>query len=165
MSVRLYESSLGSLARLNGAPQLGDEGVIGSHLFDAIPGVLKRFYRHAIQEVRNKQEIWDRLYECSSPEQFRRYRMRIHLIAGRSWLLVTNTLVSQRPQKKPLTSQPNIYLRDGIILLCAHCRCSKRIDGSNQWDFVPEHLRLKGIALKHVSHGLCPICRAYFYPY
>jgi hypothetical protein len=48
--------------------------------------------------------------------------------------------------------------------MCAHCRCSLRRGRQDQWDFVPEHLELKGMALLKVSHGLCPVCQIYFYP-
>ena len=42
-------------------------------------------------------------------------------------------------------------------------RCSRRVDSPDQWDFVPEYVQPRlGSAVK-VSHGLCPVCRAYFY--
>jgi hypothetical protein len=151
-------------ARLNGAPKLTGDAVTGAALFDAIPEVLRGFYGDAFQRVKTERGVWDQLYECSSPERFRQYRMRIHFMAGRSWFLVTNALVSRRPHAHPSKPDVDVYMRHGVVIMCAHCRCSKRIDRPNQWDFVQEHLRFKGIELLAVSHALCPICQAYFYP-
>ena len=152
-------------ARSNDAPELAVESVIGSDLFDAIPEVLRVVYSDAFQKVLTTGDIWEQSYECSSPNVFRSFRMRIHLLAPRNWLLVTNTLLFERSHKKLAEPAPHTYMdSDGLITMCAHCRCSRRIHDPNQWDFVPEYLQLKRDPGTRVSHGLCPICRIYFYP-
>lgn len=151
--------------RSNGEPQLAGEAMIGSSLFDAIPGVLVDFYSDAFDEaLRNNQHVWERSYECSSPERFRQYQMRIHLLERWSWFLVTNQQIPKGSHNKAVAPNPSVYLKDGIVTMCAHCRCSRRIDQPTQWDFVPEYLRLKGLAAFQVSQGLCPLCHLYFYP-
>ena len=52
---------------------------------------------------------------------------------------------------------------NGFVSICAHCRCAKRVDNPDQWDFVPQYLQLRPESTPKVSHGLCPVCRAYFY--
>jgi hypothetical protein len=154
-----------SFARSNGAPQLTSEAVAGSDLFDVIPDVLKAVYSAAFREVLSTGLVWEQSYECSSPTLFRMFRMRIHLLKPQNGFLVTNALVFERSHPKVAESDPNTYVDgDGIITICAHCRCSRRVDSPAQWDFVPEYLRLRRGPAMNVSHGLCPVCRIYFYP-
>ena len=151
-------------ARSNGAPRLAGELVLGSDLFDAIPDALKPAYSDAFRQVLSTGLVWEQSYECSSPTLFRVYRMRIHPLKPRAWFVVTNTLVVERPHARTATADANTYVDvNGFVTVCAHCRCSKRVDNPDQWDFVPEHLKLRLESTPRVSHGLCPVCRAYFY--
>ncbi len=147
----------------NGAPQLAQGRSLGSDYFAVIPPVLRPFYSDILEQVRRTALVWQHVYECSSPEQFRKFRMRTHLI-NCGWVLVTNTLVIERPHANPWHAESDVYKRDdGFITMCAHCRCSRRVNNPAQWDFVPAHVRDSPVRLR-VSHGLCPVCRAYFYP-
>jgi PAS fold len=149
-------------ARSNGAPQLTSEAVVGSDLFDVIPEDLRGVYSDSFQKVLSTGEVWESSYQCSSPTVFRIFRMRIHLLKPQEWFVVTNSLVVEQSHARTATADPNTYVdANGLVTACAHCRCSRRVDNPDQWDFVPEYLRLES-AVK-VSHGLCPICRAYFY--
>lgn len=151
-------------ARSNGAPQLARESVLGFDLFDAIPNVLKPAYSDAFRGVLGTGRVWEQSYECSSPTVFRIYRMRIHLLKPQDWFVVTNTLVVERPHTGTATADASTYVNtSGLVTVCAHCRCSKRLDNPDQWDFVPEYLKLALEFKPKVSHGLCPVCRAYFY--
>ncbi len=152
-------------AKSNGAPQLTSEAVVGSDLFDAIPDSLRAVYSAAFQEVLNTGLVREQLYECSSPTLFRTFRMRIHLLRPQNWFLVTHVLVSERSHQEAAEPDPDTYVNsDGLITICAHCRCSRRVDSPDQWDFVPEYLQLRQESGMKVSHGLCPVCRVYFYP-
>lgn len=92
------------------------------------------------------------------------YRMRIHLLKPQDWFIVTNTLVIERAHENPVTADPNVYAdANGIVTMCAHCRCSRRLDNPHQWDFVPEYLERRTESTVRVSHGLCPVCYSYFY--
>jgi hypothetical protein len=154
-----------SFAQSNGAPQLTAKALLGSDLFDAIPEVLRAAYRDAFRKVLSTREVWERSYECSSPKLFRTFRMRIHLIQEKNWFLVTNALVVERSHTNPAEADADRYVNgDGFITMCAHCRCSKRENAPNCWDFVPQHLQLKRGSAIQVSHGLCPVCLDYFYP-
>jgi len=149
-------------ARSNGAPQLTSEAVVGSDLFDVIPEDLRGLYSDSFRKVLFTGEVWESSYQCSSPTVFRLFRMRIHLLKPQDWFVVTNSLVVERSHARAATADPNAYVdANGLVTNCAHCRCSRRVDSPDQWDFVPEYIRLES-AVK-VSHGLCPVCRAYFY--
>ena len=153
-----------SFAVMNGAPRLAGENVIGLNIFEVVPDVLKKFYCDAFAQAL-KQGVWEISYQCSSPDLFRKYRMRVHALTNRAWLMVTNPLVYESPHHKVATADSKLYVKpNGLVMMCAHCRCSQRVDLPDQWDFVPDYLRLKGQASLIVSHGFCPVCYAYFYP-
>jgi len=151
-------------AASNGAPQLSAESVVGLDLFTVIPEVLHGYYREAFSGARS-ESTWEGSYECSSPQFFRKYRMRIHWLDTRDLFVVTNPLIFQRSHRNATKPDADRYIQsNGLVVMCAHCRCSRRADVLDQWDFVPDYLELKGEASLMVSHGFCPICHAYFYP-
>lgn len=151
-------------AEANDARKLTGEPLIGTNVFASIPKALGPLYRHAFRSASTSARIWTKVYECSSPLQFRKYRMRIYPVKRRHWFLVTNSLVVQREHKKLSAPNDDSYVSRGIVTMCAHCRCSQRAETPERWDFVPEYLELNGPYALNVSHGLCPICQAYFYP-
>jgi hypothetical protein len=154
-----------SFAVSNGAPQLGGEAIIGFKIFDAITSVLKPVYANAFRRATETAAISQLTYICSSPEKKRQFRMKIYFMERRNWFLVTNSLLAEHPHRKSRHADQEAYFDRGIITMCAHCRCSKRIDGSNLWDFVPDYLRLQGLQALKVSHALCPVCQEHFYPH
>lgn len=155
--------SWSAFAATNGAPQLAGENSIGLNIFEAIPGVLKTFYSDAFARARTLG-VWEVSYECSSPDRFRMYRMRVHALTDRNWLIVTNPLIYESPHRKVAAADSKLYVQsNGLITMCAHCRCSQRVDLKEQWDFVPDYLRLQKQTSLVVSHSFCPVCYAYFY--
>lgn len=151
-------------AQLNGAPHLTSDVMVGFDLFEAIPEVLKGAYESAFQHVLSTGKVWEQAYECSSPLIFRKFRMRIHLLKAQNQFVVTNPLSFDRPHARESRADTDTYVNaNGFITMCAHCRCSKRLDNSDQWDFVPEYLQISSLSGSKISHGLCPVCRAYFY--
>jgi hypothetical protein len=152
-------------ASANGAPQLTSDAVIGFDLFDVIPDDLRGLYSHTFRKVLSTGRVGEETYQCSSPTEFRIFRMRIHLLKPQNWLIVTNPLLVERPHAKTAPPDSNTYVNaNRFVTMCAHCRCSRRLDDPGQWDFVPEYLKLSLESATKVSHGLCPVCRAYFYP-
>lgn len=147
----------------NDGPELLGDAVIGSQLFHVIPDVLRPFYSHVFDEVRRSALVWQFVYECSSPQRHRKFRMGVHLLNS-NWLMVSNTLLVEKAHSRENPAHDSVYRNnDGQIIMCAHCRCSQRTDEPRRWDFVPAHLEARPLSLG-VSHGLCPLCRAYFYP-
>ena len=148
----------------NGGRGLEREKMIGADLFASIPGVLEDAYRKAFQSLDATRPVWVKAYECSSPELFRTFQMRIHLLEGlSSRFLVTNPLLVERPHDHPSPAS-DVYVTQDFITMCAHCRCARRKGTPERWDFVPAYLRLTSANTPRVTHGLCPICLVYYYP-
>jgi hypothetical protein len=146
----------------NGAPELVGAGALGTDLRRVMGEDLRPFYLHAFEWTAQSGEVWECLYECSSPQAFRKFQMRIHPLRPAGWSLITNAPVIERPHTGAVTTGLTNYTNsDAQIALCSHCRGSRRTDGLEQWDFVPAHLER---TLDNISHTLCPLCRAYFYP-
>jgi hypothetical protein len=154
-----------AFAASNDGPQLAGESMIGLNIFDVIATVLKPVYAYAFRRVTETAEVWAKTYSCSSPEQLRQFRMKVYFMERRHWFLVTNSLLAEHPHRKFRSADEGAYFDRGIITMCAHCRCSKRVDNSNAWDFVPEYMRLTGLQALKVSQGLCPVCQEHFYPH
>jgi hypothetical protein len=150
--------------RLNRAPQLTSKAVVGCDLLDALPDSLKALYFDAFRQVLTAGQVWEHSYECSSPTWSRKFRMRIHLLKPQDWFLGTNSLIVERSSGEAAATEPNTYVdANGLITICVHCRCSRRVRSRDQWDFVTEYLCPQRESAVKVSHGLCPVCRAYFY--
>lgn len=148
-------------ARENSAPELADGAAIGMNLLEVIDESLQPFYKEAFQRVIRENRVWEWKYECSSPELFRKFLMRVHPIRPRGWLLVTNSILVESEHVPGKADSKDYVNANGKIQMCVHCRCSKRTATPERWDFVPVNLK-PGVA--NVSHALCPICRDYFYP-
>jgi hypothetical protein len=143
-------------AKSNGSPQLSGEVITGVDVFAFIPDVLRDYYREAFLLARG-EAVWEGSYECSSPKFFRKYRMRIHCLRTRDLFVVTHPLVFQRSHRNPTKPDATKYVQsNGLVMMCAHCRCSRRVDDPEQWDFVPDYLELKGKASLMVSQGSVP---------
>ena len=129
---------------------------------DFIPPELIDFYRAAYASARDAVVEFD--YECSTPDLYRVFQMQILPVEQPKGYTVINALTVEEGMEEKrhalVLSSPEYLTEAGIITVCSHCRRSSRIDCSGQWDWVPANLKP---ALRNVSHGLCPICYAYFY--
>lgn len=144
----------------NGGWALSDR-VLGSMIMDFVPSSLLEFYRAVFASARDAVVEFD--YECSSPAFYRIFQMQILPVERPTGYTVINALnveLGIEEKRQALALGPEYLSNAGIITVCSHCRRSRRIDRSGQWDWVPANLKP---ALRNVSHGLCPICHAYFY--
>jgi hypothetical protein len=145
-----------------GGEHLLSAGVVGSKLFPVIPSVLQSFYREVFQTVQRSGLVWQHVYECSSAEVFRKFRMRIHPMKEDGFF-ISNALYVEQPQvARSFTDAAKYRQENGMIFMCAHCRCSQRVGEKDAWDFVPAFIASHPLREK-ISHGLCPSCRSYFY--
>ncbi|HVM93114.1 MAG TPA: hypothetical protein VMT67_09910 [Terriglobales bacterium] len=123
---------------------------------------LRPYYLSVFKDSAKAGAVRDCLYECSSPQAFRRVHMRIHPLQAGSGFLVTNAIVLETAHAEPVVAAVEDYLDShSTIALCSHCRRSRRVAPPTRWDFVPAHLSRQ---LSNVTHVLCPICLEYFYP-
>jgi len=135
--------------------------VLGSMIMDFVPPKLIDFYAAAFALACDNVVEFD--YECSSSDLYRSFRMQIVPIDRHRGYTVIHALKHEEAMegKRPALALHPKYLSDaGIITVCSHCRRTRRVDVSAQWDWVPASLRP---AQRNVSHGLCPACHAYFY--
>lgn len=154
-------------ASLNGGIGLNRESVLGKSVLDVIAEPLRPFFANGFAQAQKQLRPWEHDYECSSPEVFRLFHMRVLPLAN-SYLLVENSLKVERPHGSERPAMPSYqapYLNEhGILTMCAHCRRTRRIDTGEVpiWDWVPAFLTEPP---GRVSHGLCRNCRSYFYPH
>ncbi len=139
--------------------------VLGTVFLDAIPSLLKKFYADAFAEARATGNIWEHDFECSSPELFRLFHMRV-LPLSDGHLLVENSMRFEESHKRksPPVSGNLVYVNEhGILTMCCHCRRTRRVGPRERetWDWIPRFLIEQP---GRVSHGLCHTCMAYFYP-
>ncbi|MBZ5577327.1 MAG: PAS domain-containing protein [Acidobacteriia bacterium] len=146
----------------NGGAALVRPAPIGKPLLGFIKEPLAAYYETAYQEVLRTLEPWRHLYECSSPSTFRRFAMQVLPMKGHG-LLVVNSLCVERPHDSaPDWSCEAAYRRDdGILVMCSHCRRTRRVGALEHWDWVAHYVRELP---PRTSHGLCPSCLEYYYP-
>ncbi len=154
-------------ARDNQAPMLVEQWPLGRSILEAIPNVLLDFYLDGAQRATTGDDGWTHTYECSSPEQFRLFRLRVvplthpdtDVVSG---LLYVHSLLIEEHWPAPAAAAPSgEYLQDGVLTSCAHCRRFRRpSDQGDEWVFVPDWLvNPPGL----VSHGVCEPCAGYYY--
>lgn len=156
--IRYCNAAWDRFAIANEAPELTNGRALGTNLLATIHAELRPFYLEGFEQANRSGAVWECQYECSSAEVFRKFQMRVHPIAPKGWFAITNALSVERPHIGYSTDGGN---SGPLLTMCCHCRWTRRTDDTTRWDFVPAHLER---SVTNVSHGLCPICRAYFYP-
>jgi hypothetical protein len=132
---------------------------LGTRLMDVVPFELRSFYQELFERAHATSSPCDHTYECSSPTMLRLYRMRVYPLShGASF--VVNALIEEREHPAPtLLPDPSRYERAGVIVMCMHCRRTRRAD-SEQWDWVSGYVEQLP---ENTSHGLCSVCLDYHY--
>ena len=144
-------------ALANGGEEVLRQWVPGGAVLEAVPTAERRALAARYSRALLTGQPVEHCYECSSPEQRREYLQVVYPIAGKSALLVTNSLLyaGEAPQLE------RDYLgRHGLLVQCSHCRRVARQDGSHAWDWIPG---LK-LATDGISHSICPYCLEHHYP-
>lgn len=160
-----------SFSQLNGGePELASHWPLGRCVLEAIPPVLEDFYRSLFQNAASSAAMGLRppahVYECSSPEVYRRFAMNIYRLAEGEGLLVVNSLLVERPhdrRERQICAADHVaYVHeDGCVRQCSHCRRIENVSVPNRWDWVPEWVEKSP---PETSHTLCPLCLDYYYP-
>ena len=153
-----------TFARQNGGKDLERELVVGKRCLDAVPDALREFYESEFMTAIQTQKPWEHDYECSSPEKYRFFHMRV-LPLSSGHLLVENSLFTERPHEAGGISSGVDHSRyidqNEFITMCANCRRVMAWNSEGKtWDWVPAYLISTPVPL---SHGLCPTCLAYYY--
>jgi hypothetical protein len=146
-------------ARANG----GSAGTCGSALegrclTSFIPGPLRAFYADHLRSAM-WGGMWSHVYECSSPTEFRLYRLQALALPDTRELLTCHTCLSLTPHARiPVKPDPGAHSPNGVVTLCSHCRRTKRA-GADSWDWIPEFLARPP---ENRADDLCPGCEAYY---
>lgn len=143
-------------ARSNGGTQMIERWGRGSSLLDAIPEVLREFYRTRFLGTLATGQRWEHDYECSSAEAYRQFRMLVIPIRT-TFLVVTHALrIARGHDRVAHAADVDSYEQHGILKMCSSCRrveVPARLPA--RWDWVPE---LVAHMPPNTSHGLCPPC-------
>jgi len=147
-------------AEENGGGNLLRPRALGLSVIDLTPSPLKEFFEKAYREALSTGQVWQHRYDCSSPELFRQYHMRVYPNQETAQLVVVHSLVVEGPhsEKKRETHTPDkeIYAgQDGIVTICCECRRTCRAGQASVWDWVPAYIERPP---ERISHGICDVC-------
>jgi hypothetical protein len=148
----------------NGGAHLVREKQVGLPVLGHFSGPLRRFYRDIFARVFADRQPWEHSYECSSAEVYRRFQMRILPLRTPASLLVVNSLeVEMAHERDACEPSPDLYrTAEGLVVMCSHCRRTRRNSGPETWDWVPAYVAAPPA---QTSHGICHICLNYYYPF
>ncbi|MDB4981283.1 MAG: hypothetical protein JWM82_2035 [Myxococcales bacterium] len=140
---------------------------LGASVLDACGPALAPFYERAFAAALSSGLEWEHTYACPSDKLARWYKMRVLPIDGRGLVvchsLVTSGEIVASPGASPGTAahDATYTTSTGLVFQCCHCRRVRAVGSKHlRWDFVPAFLTR---AKRTTSHGLCPICFAYYY--
>jgi len=145
----------------NGGRKALAELVRGTCIFDVIPQPLQEFYSDVYDLAHYESRILTFNYHCSSPEHARLFQMQV-LPQKDGGLAIVNSVLVEHAHNVPGVFPSATDYEDprGLITMCSHCRRTRRISHHETWDWVPAYLSRLPLT---VSHGLCGVCRNYFY--
>jgi len=137
--------------------------VLGTKMLDVVGDLLENFYRHMFEAVGSSRKTFDFDYECSSADCFRMFTMHVMPLEEPGGFLVVHSLRVEEKHSREAESPDLERYRDesGFVVLCSHCRRTRRVSEPLRWDWVPAYLNDRSL---NVSHGLCNVCLAYYYP-
>lgn len=154
-------------ARENGAdPTFAERWKLGCRVMDAVPEVVRPFYRAFFQSVLNApSHVLHPVrheYECSSATLLRRFVMTVRALPESGGLITVNTLVLEQPhdplERPPCPPRTEAYTAlDGLVHQCVHCRRVRHGHELVRWDWVPDWVTH---VPANVCHTLCETCSA-----
>lgn len=156
----------GFAAANGGEPGISTSWGIGARLTDAISPPLDGYYARRLKLCLSEGNPWSHEYECSSPDQFRKFHMIVYPLKDGRGGLVVNSLVIDEPHNPKRRREHAAKLEryadeDGSLHQCMHCRRTRRNTVHDQWDWVPVWVAQSP---PNTSHGLCQTCLDFHYP-
>jgi hypothetical protein len=134
----------------------------GRRVTDAItPEAARPFHVALLRRALDAPEPTTHDYQCPSAITQRHFRMTLHPTADRRLVVVHTLLAEAAPTALPHEPDAGTYTSAGIVTMCCLCRHTARVDRSDSWDWVPDHVAAPPPL---ISHGLCPACEAFYYP-
>lgn len=147
-------------AEQNGGGPVLERFTPGAVYLDGIQGELRPLYDGIFRRVLEEGIPHESLYECSSPERFREYRLRALPFARRG-LLLEHTRVAERPHDRPAEPPDYEAFADGygFITQCGNCR-RIRDPVRQAWHWIPAWVASPP---GNITHGICGVCVGYYY--
>jgi len=130
-------------ARANGGTRAAmGEALLHKRLLTYIPDILKSFYAHQFNILRQRGTVWYHRYECPSPREFAVYELQALLMHDQNEILICHSQIVRRPHTRPAV-EPRGSTRNGgrPVSMCCHCRRTFRDDGSGAWDWIPAYVQ------------------------
>lgn len=127
--------------------------------YDGITEPLRSFYREVFARAAATNEVFEEIYDCSTPDQRRVFRCRALPVDGA--LVVEHSIVVDDSLDASVVAElfDRYAAADGVLLQCSHCR---RIRGAspNAWSWMSAWA-----ARPHpsTSHVICPLCALIFW--
>jgi len=147
-------------AQANGGADVADRVGPGISYLDGIAPPLRSFYETMFSAALEKKQVFEQIYECSSANTFRLFRLRALPLESEGLLLEHSRVVEHPHEGVPSELPPSSYARpDGTILQCSNCRRVRRAQGEG-WDWVPTWTQASP---SYTSHGLCASCAAFYW--
>lgn len=149
-------------SRNGGEPEISLNWKLGRNIEEAIPEVLRPFFKSGFDQCLAENQPWEHSYECSSGETYRCFMLRAYPLKGSRGILVVNSPICSGTHVSEAKSpdENNYRNSDGFIVQCCHCRRVRRPGIKKAWDFIPEWIAKFP---PNTSHGLCEPCFGFFY--
>lgn len=156
-----------TFARENDGAGIAAHWGLGAHVLEAISGPARLLYEREYRRCLDAGEAWQHDDECSTSERYRTFHMDVFPLRNArglsrrdvEGLLVVNSPVVDRPHgasREPFPADESLYTdTDGQIVQCSSCRRARRVDGAEQWNWIPEWVADRPV---NVTGGLCLPC-------
>jgi hypothetical protein len=136
---------------------------IGRCVLDYIGEPDREYFAKHYERAIRQSEPWERDYECSSANVYRKFRLRAVPLRKTAGLFVMNSLIVEHPHRIAAAAPVHESYRraDGFIVMCASCRRTRRSGRPERWDWVPAFV---DECPPEATHGVCLLCRELYYP-
>jgi hypothetical protein len=160
--IRGYNDYYVHFATQNGLLDIESKFGLDCPVLEAISPELRSYYEQSWQKTLLANRVFTQEYECSSPEQIRRYYQTAYPIYGGTGLIVISTcMFTLENDSDEVAVMPQHTRPDGFVVQCSNCRKVKNHDFEEQWDWIPQWV---GNPPSNTSHGICAYCIDHYYP-
>lgn len=163
LSVQYVNEAWRRFAHDNGAPELGGSWHSAEPVTGFFDGPTRAPFAARLARVLTRNEPWSYFYDCSSPEQYRKFNMRVAPTALQDGLIVVHSRVVEvvpGATDQALADLLRAYTDErGLLVQCSGCLRVYHPSESS-WDWAPG---LVTGEQSNVSHGMCPTCDVQYY--
>lgn len=145
-----------------GEPTISRDWTVGRSILSAIPPPILPFFQTHYARCIGESRPWEHVYECSSPEVFRKFHMKAFPLGKAEGVLFVHSLVVESPvlASEAMPHLEQYVTRHGLVIQCCHCRRFRRGESSVAWDWIGAWVTKTPAK---VSHGICETCFGFYY--